>query len=140
MSETIQKFFSRKFISILLGSTLLFVLAALIFIQKSNKDTILINTNDKSPIDVIGGSGERIYLKFGAIYARNDDPAKEYNIVNGVFHVTSERYKQLVFFDTPKEAEAAGYKPSENFAKDYACFKEGKNFLECDDTKWEYGE
>lgn len=56
----------------------------------------------------------RIYLSQGAIYAFKDNPTKEYDIVNGVFHVTEKQYcENIQFFDSVEEAEAAGYKPSE---------------------------
>lgn len=102
----------------------------------TGKDVIYINTDDESPISLIGGGGERIYLSYGTIYAFVDDPDKEYKIVNYVFHVTSERYEKLIFFDTPEEAEAAGFKPSEDFAKDYACYKAGKDSFECSGSTW----
>ena len=102
----------------------------------ADKDVIYVNTDDESPIALVGGYGERIYLSYGTIYALRDDPDKEYNIVNYVIHVTSERYKELIFFDTPEEAEAAGFKPSEHFAEDYACWQEEKNDWECRGGLW----
>lgn len=130
--EVYKNMGKKKYIrTVMLLAMGVLVLIGLSFIAKDNKDTIYINTNDKSPFELMGGGGERIYLKFGAIYGRRDDPNKEYNVVDGVFHVTNEWYKQLVFFDTPEEAETAGYKPSENFAKDYDCVKQGKDFFSC---------
>lgn len=128
MLKAVQKFFRHKLIIVSFG---LLLFAGLFFIQQSDKNTIFINTNDKSPIEVMGGNGERIYLKFGIIYINKNDLNREYNVVDGVFHVTSEWYKQLVFFDTPEEAEAAGYKPSEHFTKDYECVKHSKDFSDC---------
>ena len=100
-------------------------------VNTTDKDKIYIDTSEDSPISLIGGGGERIYLSYGTIYALIDDPDKEYNIVNYVIHVTSERYEKLIFFDTPEEAEAAGFRPSENFAQDYECWKNGKDVFEC---------
>ena len=74
---------------------------------------------------------ERIYLSQGSIYAHKAGFGKTYDIVNGVQHVTREQYDDLVFFGTSEEAEAAGYEPSESFARDYACWKEGKDWREC---------
>lgn len=71
------------------------------------------------------GDYERIYLAHGSIYAHKSGFGKTYNIVNNVLHVSREEYEDLVFFETPEEAEAAGYKPSETFARDYTCWKEG---------------
>lgn len=96
-----------------------------------SRDKIVINTNEDSPIELVGGGGERIYLRYGTIYALKDDPKKEYDIVAFTLHVTPERYKQMIFFNTPEEAEAVGYKPSEDFARDYACFQQGKDLLDC---------
>ena len=100
-------------------------------IQREKKDIIYIESDGTKPYRLIGGEGERIYLNYGVIYVSTDDPSKEYNIVNYVIHVTPKLYKKLVFFHTPEEAEKAGYKPSEHFAKEYACFKEGKDTMEC---------
>ncbi len=107
-------------------------LVNLSFIAKNNKNTIYINTNEKSPIGLIGYGGERIYLRFGTIYALKDDPKKEYRVVAiNVFHVTQKQLERMIFFNTPEEAEVAGYKPSENLARDYDCVKQGKDLFEC---------
>ncbi len=103
---------------------------------RSAKDIIYVDTSDDSPVSLIGGGGERIYLRFGQIYAVKDDPEKEYRIVNGVVHVTKAIYKKLLFFDLPEEAEAAGFKPAEDFAKDYVCVQEGKDSWECRGSSW----
>ena len=110
------------------------IFASMFFIAEGERCTILINTNEKSPVAAIGGyeEQERIYLRFGAIYALKDDAKKEYQVVDNVFHVTNGQLKKMVFFDTLGEAEAAGYKPSEDFAKDYECVKQRKGFFECD--------
>src|SRR3989344_1787443 len=90
-----------------------------LFIKIKDRDTIYVDGSGTEPWELIGGGGERIYLKNGIIYARQDDPNKEYDIVNFTLHVTSEQYKKLAFFNTPEEAEAAGFKPSKDFAQDY---------------------
>lgn len=108
-------------------------LCSFFILQRNNKDTIYINTDDNSPVTAVGGYGERIYLKFGLIYGFKDDPEKEYQVVDMVLHVTRKQLDNMIFFDTPEEAEKAGYKPSENFKKDYECVKQGKDFLECSD-------
>ena len=86
---------------------------------------------ERPPSQESAGDYERIYLSHGSIYAHKTGFAKTYNIVNGVLHVSREEYEDLVFFGTPEEAEAAGYKPSETFARDYTCWKEGKDWHEC---------
>lgn len=131
-----------KLISRIARSTLLVVLGILAlvvlspFMKSADKDTISVNQNPESPVALVGGGGERIYLRYGTIYALRDDPDKEYNIANYTIHVTSERYKKLIFFNTPEEAEAAGFKPSEHFAEDYACYKAGKDSFECSGATW----
>ncbi|MBI4136261.1 MAG: hypothetical protein HY481_01800 [Candidatus Vogelbacteria bacterium] len=107
------------------------VLVSLSFITKKDKDTIYINTDDESPIELIGGGGERIYLRFGTIYAFKDDPEKEYRVVAITFHVTQKQWDRMIFFNTPEEAGAAGYKPSKDFQEDYNCVKQGKDLFEC---------
>ncbi len=117
--------------SIIIIALLIIVIATWWFVKQSNKNTVYTDTEDTKPWGLIGGEGERIYLDYGVIYADIESPDKEYNIVNYVVHVTAERYKKLIFFDTPEEAEKAGYKPSEDFAKEYTCFNEGKDTMEC---------
>ncbi|MEK7193630.1 MAG: hypothetical protein AAB652_02470 [Patescibacteria group bacterium] len=41
-----------------------------------------------------------------------DDPKKKFESVGHTFHVTSEQFNEMVFFDTAEEAKAAGYKKS----------------------------
>lgn len=97
------------------------------------KDAIIVYPPENWPIEMTGGDseGERIYLRYGTIFAFKDNPKKEYNIVNFIFHVTGEEYRNMAFFHTPEEAEASGYKSSKNFAEDYACVKQGKDSFEC---------
>lgn len=109
-------------------------LLLIIFIAKPqdiDKDTVLINTNDNSPVVLVSGGGERIYLKFGNIYGFKDDPEKEYRVVAITLHFTQSQLDRMVFFNTPKEAEAAGYKPSEDFERDYDCVKQGLDLFKC---------
>lgn len=109
-------------------------LLLIIFIAKPqdvNKDTILINTNDRSPVVLVGGGGERIYLKFGTIYGFKDDPKKEYRVVAITLHFTQSQLDRMVFFNTQKEAEMAGYKPSKSFQEDYNCVEQGLDLFEC---------
>ncbi len=61
---------------------------------------------------MIGGDGERIYIRIGTIFAFVDDPKKKFESVGHTFHVTSEQFNEMVFFDTAEEAKAAGYKKS----------------------------
>lgn len=122
--------------SVIIGVVGLVVFVGLFLIVKNKKDTIYIDSSGERPWELIGGNGERIYLKYGIIYARGDDPEKEYDIVNFTLHVTSEQYKRLVFFNTPEEAEAAGFKPSKDFAEDYECWKAGKDAFECSEYTW----
>lgn len=128
-----EKKISKKkvLISIIILACIIFFGLYFYIIKKEKKDTIYIEPDGTKPYRLIGGGGERIYLNYGTIYALTDDPNKEFNIVNYVIHITSEQYKKLIFFDTPEDAEKAGYKPAKNFAKEYACFKEGKDTIEC---------
>ncbi len=126
----------KKYTKIYLIILVIGVLIGLWWLKNKDKDIIYINSNDESPIAVTAGDGERIYLRNGSIYAANDDPKKEFHIVNFTVHVDSERYKKLIFFNTPEEAVAKGFKPSPSFEKDYACFKAGKDAFECDGVKW----
>ena len=107
------------------------VIAALWFIIQAYRVTIYVDTGNNEPWELIGGGGERIYLKFGVIYAFIDDPNKEYYIVNLVLHVTADQYKKMIFFNTPEGAEAAGYRPSKSFEEDYNCVKQGLDAFEC---------
>lgn len=117
------------------------ILGAVSFFAKVNndKDTIYVDSSGTEPWELIGGDGERIYLKHGIIYAYKDGPEKEYDIVNFTLHVTSEQYNKLVFFNTPEEAETAGFKPSKDFAEDYECWKAGKDAFECSEDTWATG-
>jgi len=99
--------------------------------KDTNEDTIYVGYPEDSPVELVGGGGERIYLKYGIIFAFKDDPDKEYDIVIMTFHVTPERFDKIDFFYTPEGAEAAGYKPSEDFSRDYECAKQGKDLFEC---------
>ena len=96
---------------------------------------IYINKHDGFLAKAPGQSGVRIYSKTGIILARKDDPNKEYNVINFTLVVPIEAYHNLVFFHTPEEADAAGYKPSEHFARDYKCLKQGKAFIHCSPPK-----
>lgn len=90
--------------------------------------------NGDSPIEMIGRSGgeERIYLRYGTIFAYNDSSSKEYRIVlDPSMHIDREYYNKMIFFETPEKAEIAGFKPSKDFAREHSCVKEGKNFYEC---------
>lgn len=109
------------------------------FVKINNKDTIYVDPSGEEPWQLIGGGGERIYLKHGIIYAYKDGLEKEYDIVNFTLHVTSEQYNKLVFFNTPEEAETAGFKPSKDFAEDYECWKAGKDAFECSEDTWATG-
>ena len=61
-----------------------------------------------------------------------DNPKKEYHVVAVfILHVTQKRLDEMIFFDTPEEAEVAGYKPSANFAEDYNCVKQGLDLFDC---------
>ena len=115
----------------ILLAVVILVLVSLSFIAKKDKDIIYINTDDESPIELIGGSGERIYLQFGTIYGFKDDSEKEYRVVAITLHVTQKQLERMIFFNTPEEAEAAGYKPSKDFQEDYNCVKQGKDLFEC---------
>lgn len=116
---------------LLVITALVAVLCALLYINQNGTDVIGINSDPDSTVVMVGGGGERIYLSEGIIYAAKDDPDKKYYIVNGVAHATRKIFDNLEFFRTPEEAELAGYKPSENFARNYACWKEDKDWMEC---------
>ncbi len=128
MFKEMQKFINHKLVIILLG---LLLLVGFFIIQKSDKNAILINTDEESPIELVGGGGERVYLRFGTIYAFKDDLEKEYRVVAITLHFTQKQLDKMIFFNTPEEAEAAGYKPSKNFQEDYNCVKQGKDLFEC---------
>lgn len=114
--------------------TVTILIAVGLLIRENNKDTIIINTDDQPPIELVGGGGGRIYLRFGTIYGFKDDPEKEYRIVAMALHVTQKQLARMVFFNTPEEAEAAGYKASESFQEDYKCVKQGKNLFDCPES------
>lgn len=115
-------------VAVLLG---LGLVGSFLFLENGYKDAILINTDNGSPVGLIGGGGERIYLRLGTIYAFEDGPEKEYNVVAYTLHATRAQLNNMLFFYTQKQAEIAGYKPSEDFAKDYACLQQGKEIFDC---------
>ena len=108
-----------------------FGILALIFII----GYLALPTADSSVVSLVGGGGERIYLNLGVIYAFKDDPEKRYDVVVGVVHVTSAQFARMVFFDTPEEAQAAGYIPSNDFVWKSACVEKGLSDDECYKTK-----
>ena len=111
------------------------IVAGFLIFNKSDSKQVPRSASIMEDTVAIGGGGERIYLKDGLIYAFVDDPEKEYNVVAFTIHVTSEQFKRIVSFETPKAAEAQGYKPSEHFARDYACWKAGKDWIDCYEDK-----
>ena len=130
----------KKYIKIYLIILGIGILIGWWWLINKDKDIIYIDSTGKSPIEMRTENDERIYLRNGSIYALNDDAKKEFHIVNYTFHTTHERYQKLIFFNTPEEAMVKGFKPSPSFEKDYACFKAGKDMLECEGVKWWNGE
>lgn len=125
---------NKKFVKVTIFVSVIVVAIVLcLAFWKDDKNTIYMNSDENSPVTMVGGGGERIYLKFGQIFGFKDDPKKEYRIVAMVIHVTRKQLDNMIFFDTPKEAEKAGYKPSEDFKKAYDCVKQGKDLFECSD-------
>lgn len=76
---------------------------------------------------------DRNYFKLGTIYAWKDDPKKEYSIIAiATAHFTTKQMKNMIFFDSAAEAEAAGYKSDEYFKKYYPCLLKGMDWFKCD--------
>lgn len=83
-------------------SGIVIVIAAAALLMSENKNGC--------SVSAIGGSGERIYLPTGTIYAWTDDPDRTYRTVDqSSVHVTGDQLERMVCFESEKEAEEAGY-------------------------------
>ncbi len=61
-------------------------------------------------VSLTSEDGQRIYLKYGTIFARGDDPEKKYYIVKeNIFHLDPDSFKKIKCYQSEEEAVAEGY-------------------------------
>jgi len=88
----------------------LVIISGIVLIVAAAAILLMSGSSNGCPVSAIAGSGERVYLPTGTVYAWTDDPGRKYHMVDQFsVHVTGDQLDRMVCFESEGEAQRAGY-------------------------------